>query len=292
MIETEPAVRGEIVSLFQRLIDRLKAATFNLHKVSTGKPLYVTKRDDRTIKTPMNSNDAAKRLKAHQDFLRWLVQFLFIELQPGASYQRHISSLRFFTILIESGLDRSINRLSNRGNSDSALQWGMHIGIIAPDLARAFQDLVLDPFEDVRSRAAFLLEVSLLAQQPTDQVAEKSKLDYLFIFLKSAELRMSQSGRADHADGVSRIYLILFRIAPNKFGDADNTQDRWCRTKAGIIQCLLEKLDIVLSMAQSNMSLAMSRYPMHGIISSLKYVSILLLLPVPKVRLTVSKIRF
>ena len=95
--ESDPKIRGEFISSTKALIARLQAATFRLGKFLESHTGITQSQDE-----PVGSNesrdpsddDHREDLGQHVSFLSWYIEFLSGELQPTASYQRHITALK------------------------------------------------------------------------------------------------------------------------------------------------------------------------------------------------------
>ena len=111
--------RGEVISITRRLLRRLENSRAHLWK-----------------KQPRLTEDE-DTLRQYDDFLRQLGNLLLLEMDPGVSYQRHILALHTLQLLLQVAPDPSLDSQS---------------------LAYSLSNLILDPFDDVRSLAATLLK--------------------------------------------------------------------------------------------------------------------------------------
>lgn len=87
---SDPKARGDSLSIVKRLCNRLAVAIGRLRKaVSSSSPsslqVQCSAGDDKVVQL---------QLGYHLEFGVWLQSFLQLELQPSASYQRHIASLK------------------------------------------------------------------------------------------------------------------------------------------------------------------------------------------------------
>jgi len=196
-----------------------------------------------------------------------------MELRPTASYQRHICALKCLGMLLRSGLDSSV---SDTYWSKSALDhnpWPFSHNVVGHDTRQLLLDLLLDPFDDVRSTTAFILTMTeRKSKNVSDSVAVASQetphgeQDILLTVLDAAERLSYNSGRADHGDGVAHLYTVLFDRAAN---DATRPQ-YWWETRLSVVQHLIEKLEKVLAILESNTAEAVSSHPLHGLLSSIR----------------------
>ena len=130
---------------------------------------------------------------------------------------------------------------------------------------RALLDLTMDPFADVRANAA-----TMLKDFPHDM------LDHVFVsshssivregsVLDRAERMMQRSGRADYADGVGRLYDMLYGSCIfRRSRSTDNLEP------SRVITHLLGTLESDISMAKQNLAVAVASAPIHGRLIALR----------------------
>ncbi|KAF2144155.1 uncharacterized protein K452DRAFT_316890 [Aplosporella prunicola CBS 121167] len=292
--DTDANFRGEIASLTLQMVDRLRAAIAHLSKGNEGRPRASkrakTSAQDVSVAPAVDIIDTAAILKAHTEFIKWFLQFLTSELHPTAAYQRHVSALKSLTHVMKSGLDPTVPQKALSKAAQEQIKWPYHIVILTPELVRVLFDLMMDPFDDVRHAASLLLKLGSLEKSKTDQrqpsgpvLNQKAEnadpatlIEHAFSqFLERAEKIMLRSGRADHADGVARAYELLFERRGGELGPdsrAAKAPVEWMRTRQGIVDHLMQMLDATISAASSNLSIAVNQYPMHGILSGLRYI--------------------
>ncbi|KAF2164711.1 hypothetical protein M409DRAFT_67812 [Zasmidium cellare ATCC 36951] len=242
--------RGDVFSTFQKLIDRFRSITATLARqaitISGHHETEVTNRKQMT----------EQRLSDHRNFLKWLLDFLCWQLRPTASYQRHISALKCLSTLTRSGLDESIAEEYYSKSALSGTRWPFQMQVITVEMQRPLLDLVLDPFDDVRQTASSILGLACTASD--------NKLHHsLTSFLERAEEMMLATGRADHADGVAHVYALQHRAV--KDSSAQTSQQT-------ISQHLLDRLEQTLAVARGSLAQAVAKYPMHGLLTSIRYV--------------------
>ena len=245
--DTDANFRSEVFILMQKLMDRLRAITGVLARKADAAP------------------EAASTLGEHRVFLDWLMRFLSWELRPTSSYQRHISALKTLSIIVRSGVDDavSVEQLSKSALSEA--RWPFHLCIMTPGLRRQLLDLLIDPFDDVRQTAAVILSIystSFGQQEQRNTFGELSQA------IDRAERNMLATGRADHADGVAHLYSLLFRYSDDV--PAISRQRR--SPRLSILVHLLESLEHMLSIAKSSLPTAVNKYPIHGLLTSLRYI--------------------
>jgi hypothetical protein len=246
-MEFEPRIRGEMLSLFQRFIDRMRTASYaqDRERLQTN-DLYTLSSIDRV-------------LDRHKLFAQWMTDFLYNQLHPGAGYQNAIFSLKMFKMLCKSGLDP---RLDIGPMSES---WGFSCTVMTPKLTRTLLTLTMNSFEDVRGTASELLQIKF------NDSPFSSSGRFSTDCLDTAEATMLKSGRADHADGVSRLYSTAFHFASHFREPFESGEIRWWKEKTLILLHLLRKLDTALQQARADTASAINGSPLHGLISSIRY---------------------
>ncbi|OMP83498.1 hypothetical protein BK809_0004879, partial [Diplodia seriata] len=278
--DTDANFRGEIMSLTMSLFERLRG--------STG----VMGRNLAKEQKTQDQSSTFELYHAHVEFIHWYLRFISSELQPIAAYQRHISALKALTIVMKSGLDPSVPHQALSRTAQGEVRFPFQMNVLTPLLVRELFDLIMDPFDDVRHAAAFLLKlgtnktseppkksskgpkiVPVLIGKPVDSTC---LVEHAFAaFLHRAEKAMLRSGRADHADGVARAYDLLFErrsepLSPES--PANSVLADWMKSRQGIVEHLISLLDETITAASSNLSVAVNAYPMHGILSALRYI--------------------
>lgn len=101
--ETDARARSVFLSIMKRLCLRLQRTISRLRKSAAG----ITASTSDGAELPLNSDreeEEKSSLQNHVDFANWLFVFSCSELQPTASYQRHIASLKILDLMWKSGL--------------------------------------------------------------------------------------------------------------------------------------------------------------------------------------------
>ena len=215
-------------------------------------------------------------------FLDWYADFLVSELCPTSSYQRHFTALKMLLFLLQLCGSEGFMRLPGTSTNEIGIE-ALRQKIPVPRLLRCVLDLMLDPFDDVRHGAAAILELmpppSLLA--PTlnnsdssvaakvkinDKMAPDSTDNRLVNSLYRAEALMRDTGRADHADGVGRIYSLLYKTRPNMANS-----DIWYKSRSSVLDHILEHLQHDIMVAQTDLRKAVGEHPLHGYLIALRY---------------------
>ena len=266
--ETDPNVRGDTFRFMQQLIDRMHAAMAYLHKT------IARSTTAGASALPSTTNTLDTILHTHWAFMQWLLRFLSAGLRPGASYQRHLCSLKVLLTIAQSGIDTSIPAQHLSKHSLRQIKWPSQLSIFTPWIERSLLDLTMDAFDDVRSLAGTLLHMNRHLQASTNvrayrtstifaKASESSHID-LVRFISRAEEIMLSSSRADHADGVSRTYALLFQQAK------DQEDDSTVMTKLGIVRHLRNFLENTIEIAEKDLHEAIHRFPIHGTLASIR----------------------
>ncbi|EED19802.1 HEAT repeat protein [Talaromyces stipitatus ATCC 10500] len=199
-------------------------------------------------------------------FMERYVDFLENELLPTASYQRHISALKSISLVLKTGVDPNAPNVPH----EDQMLWRYKVNVLRPSLFRLLVDLLLDPFEEVRATALYLIglfpsHLSTEADNNGFNVAER-----LVTALLRAEALASKTSRADHADTVARLYHSLYSTA--KDGNNPEAADSWFSTKAGVVNEILRRLEAKLSQETGPFQPSVRDGPLHGYTSAIRYI--------------------
>lgn len=238
-----------------------------------------------------DQNIAHRLTTAHSSFSKWYIRFLTSELQPSASYQRHISALKIFDTLLQIGMNATgpwklfdpVTIINENFSSSHPQFCGSH-------LLRLLLDLVMDSFDDVRLIASSVLGVVLGRMHPWNmkfiphQTAPfmdtnsnalrtmplETYNNFISYALRRAQGIMYLTGRADHADGVGKLYYMLHHSSQNFVEASEWSQNGW-----SIVEHLLSGLENDISIAKGDIRLAVKTAPLHGKLLALRFLSTL-----------------
>ncbi|KAF1983102.1 hypothetical protein K402DRAFT_407216 [Aulographum hederae CBS 113979] len=287
--ETDANVRGEIFGLLQRLIDRLRAATAFIHKSLPGgvKERFPSDQiiDSSILSRASVLDPCLRQYHEHVAFIHGMIRTVADGLRPAASYQRHISSLRILGTMLQCGIDSVIPTKFLSKQAQRTVSWPFKIAVMDQTMSRMLHDLVLDPFDDVRSSAAWALKMSVNQTNPqplTNESGRLSNMDHaewpeplgdLVCYLNRAELVMLESGRADKADGAARAYGLLTSSRLD-VSEALSTRsgEQWSNSILGIAVHLVERLECSITTVRRDLKDAVMHLPMHGTLASLRYI--------------------
>ena len=186
-------------------------------------------------------------LRYHEEFLRWYISFLRRELIPTASYQRHVASLKTLVSIF-------------RAEADTSKSWEtpddqhLFFDLFDDKWTRTLLDLVMDPFDDVRS-----LSSETLTRLFSDRRYRRFALigdgvpsQEIAWFLKRADLLAQRTARADHSDGVARAHQLLYRFS-------NSAEERILH-----VSNLITELERRLSAAERDLGNAVLGSPLHS----------------------------
>jgi len=197
-------------------------------------------------------------LEYHEKFLFWYIDFLCSELTPTASYQRHSASLKAVTFILRMEGEKSKTWETPDDQTLFFDQFGA-------SWLRALSDLIMDPFDDIRSHAATVMKwifsdsryknFHLMAQQgrmdPAEELAE---------LLERSEDLARKTARADHSDGVARVSQLLYRFSGEE------------QQRVALLSKLIGGLEERLAVAEKDLGRAVLDAPLHGDFASLCYM--------------------
>lgn len=267
--ETDARARNELHTIIKKFLSRLAIVIRRLSRAQGGSQEDRPQTNHYLSSSSINDD---RSLRDHTEFLGWYVDFLVQELQPTASYPRHISALKILKFLADNGLCsnlESILAVSLTARSKDPLFSELY----SIPAMQVLLDLCMDAFDDVRSAAVTLLSVfpypMLVAFTGSESATEYIKAStkgtqpgsrlMLSSILRRAESLMRRTGRADYADGVGRLYDLTYLWC----GELERNQR--CDTPTlDILENLLTGLEDDVRTAQNDLQAATSSAPVHG----------------------------
>jgi hypothetical protein len=268
--DTDANFRREVHGYTQKLSDRLRASTATLFKAksikrpSNAERQPVPRMGRRGHTTSVESVEDAALFEAVV-FIGWYVHFLEWELRSTASYQRRITALQSWTIVLRSGIDPGIPHAYLSKSAQGQLNWAHGVRIANPRLTRVLLDLILDPFDDVRSSAVSVLQLCLLAQ-PLD--GQNVVLAEMRAYLERAATTQLRTGRADQADGVARAWSLLFSLLGHHPGPNNPTD---FTSGLAVYLYLTQALQSTITYAHQDLAAAVNARPVHGYFAAIRY---------------------
>ena len=268
--EVDPRFRNEFVVIAKRLLQGIVTV------ISSSKKYSLMDRDAGVESLGSDDRQISSRegtVHQHLDFLKFYMHFLAKELQPTASYQRHVTALQILATSL-----RVSEPLLALGPFNQDAGWPeqrSYTGI----LIRPLVDLTMDPFDDVRGTASSVL-LTILETMSSPQIEslqrgsipasislatnahKQGKYSDLFRPLTRAQTMLRATSRADHADGVARLYNLRWQSC--------RYEDSWHGSKPLILEELLTGLEEDVSITASDLYLAVGTRPLHGHLISLR----------------------
>ena len=273
----------------KKLCTRLQSSVSSLKKIGRNFRQVQNGRKNSSHQMPIQpinkDTDSDASLMGQQiSFLNWYADFLTRELRPTSSYQRHITALKILSFQLLPDLDTGAVRLPAKSASDSDTE-PSQMSIFTAQLLRCVLDLMLDPFDDVRHAATTIAELFppvllfTLAMDNTESITstEHKKDDEAALAFDSrglvntlyrAEAIMRATGRADHADGVGRLYSLLYGTCQN-----NAKPYTWYHSRESILVHILQRLEHDIRLARNDMRTAVAKYPLHGYLIALRYIN-------------------
>lgn len=284
--DTDAKFRNDVLSNTKHMIERMRGACSYL----TREAETLSYTDGISSASNTEQLDAINALvRRHDSFMNWYLEFLLDELIPTSSYQRHITALKSLAVVLRSGI-LGQSTLSAAQTPDHNTIWPKTTKFFTTGAMRLLLDLLLDPFEDVRSNAAAILKFASLSDFENEKVvgflgASEAKIINLPLgnskpddsipstpstrierpqteltsFIKRASQIAKRTGRADIADGVARSYELLYSLQPT-------VADRLT-----LVGDIIDDLALKVATAEQDLSKAVSAAPVHGNFAALRY---------------------
>jgi hypothetical protein len=248
--DIDPGVRGDFLTLIKSLLARIQATTFSMsNKMNRVGKDFVNPRNH----TLSETSDLEVLLEAHRGFISWLHNYCISQLRPDSSYQIHFCALKILLLVINSNIDSNVSQRSGHNAWTTGPRWIQLLDVFTPTLTRALQDLVQDPFEDIRNLSSELLYLSAVSKP--EVVADLQKYHHY------AYQRMLSSGRQDDTDGVARLDAVLFQCS--------HSPATFLNEIVRNIEGFLDDLSHSMETAYAS---KMVEFPLHGPLTSLRYV--------------------
>jgi len=273
--DTDANFRRELLGYTQKLFDRLRGSMSSLARLkrkgdaSNHEQVIVSVSCFQSGKC-VSLGSTGDPLRVPLNFIIWYIGFLKWELRSTSSYQRRITALRALIIVLKSGLDPRVSHHHLSRSAKGQIRWPYGLQIWDHRFIRELLDLVLDPFDDIRSASASILELCLNSSSAQDKALIMAILPQ---FISRAENAMLRTGRADQADGLARAYSLLFSQSPRHPIGMQEPENSGPTAQMNIVLRIVDQLEETIEVAQNDMSLAVEGRPVHGIFAALRYVT-------------------
>jgi hypothetical protein len=257
--DSDPQNRGEVMNIVRKLVIRLQGGACSLHKYMANQPSQPEDKAEEQEEAAQNSRDS---LRQHERFLASFIKFLEDELRPNVSYQRHIMALNSLEFFVRSGLDRAIAQGFSAETRPNQTPWPFNMSLHHGSLTFALLNLLMDPFEDVRTASSMLLDiyssaVALPVPRPVCELVWK------------AEERAARTSRADHADGAARLYKLYYALMPDY---PTSTVLSAPPSKRAIVEEILLPVQKALAEVEGNLDAPLQRISLHARLLALRYL--------------------
>lgn len=298
-VEGNAKPRNEFIALMKKLCTRLQGATLSLLRRARDPDNMVREQAgaaapfDATFdsKEPVSLGNIAEQvlneeflvLEEHLAFRKWYMVFLLQELRPTATYQSHITALKVLDFVTEQTI--ALRNTASRSHIDyfNALDEYLPSGLFL----RTLTELLLDPFDDVRQSANRTFDLYLStnsfpwirreadetpllvdrrAKYQIESEDDHRKANHsIFFDLQKGEDKAGMTGRADHADGLGRLYNLLFTTSGALAKPA-----RWHQSFRSILDHVISTLEKEVDVAKNDLLFAVSKMPLHGHLIALR----------------------
>jgi hypothetical protein len=303
--DSDAKFRNEVLSNTKHMIERLRGAiaflvreignlSFQLRSEHTLPP------QDRQM-AQQTSKQTIELLRGHTSFIEWYIEFLLGELIPTASYQRHITALKAISLLLRSGILKPRLGSPRARILDNSTVWPCVIDFFNSMSMRLLLDLLMDPFEDVRSNATSILKLASPNDFSEGELVTESQVDVnssqsadcihssataganVFVAALSGSCEENYPHvRKGKPLGLLRNFVERAKVLSKRTGRADYADGVARSTsllfgllssineQTNFITQLVEDLETELSIAEYDLAKAVLQAPVHGTLAALK----------------------
>jgi len=285
--DTDAKFRNETLTNSKHMIERIRGATAFLVRELDQISFKLSQGSEPEHKVSQQAlhEDIQSLLLKHKRFVEWYLDFLFGELIPTASYQRHITSLKAIILLLHSRILEDSPGLPPIPVNSTI--WPFTVEFFIPRSMRLLLDLLMDPFEEVRIGASDVLAYALrdcfvgqissgvsndhesrdlrMKECPETEPILNLKvnsidrpLGLLIDFIVRGKEASRRTGRADYADGVARSYRLLYSL---QISGED---------KIKLLEELIYDLEMKVEIASNDLGQAVLEAPIHASFAALK----------------------
>lgn len=303
--DTDAKFRNEVLSNTKHMVERLRGATAFLvreiesisFQLSLDRPMSPQERK----LAQLALEQTTELLRVHSSFIEWYIEFLLGELIPTSSYQRHITALRAIYLLLSSGILKQNFEPPPVRAPDNSTVWPCMIEFFNPTSMRLLLDLLLDPFEDVRSSATSILKFASPDNFTAGELSEECPADVDIpkpAILAGNEFSAHQIDfgsklsvcretgsthvRNDRPLGLLRDFIQRAEEFSKRTGRADYA-DGLARSyellysllsstteQTKLLTQLVDALETKVSIAEQDLGRAVFDAPVHGVLAALK----------------------
>ena len=284
--EVDIKYRNEFIAGMKKILTRLRIAMLSLQETakSLEKAFDLQDAANQDLSVPPELEDDAKKVQEirlqHCSFLSWYEKLILTELHPMASYQRHITALKIIPFILQNRVtsERQSNMSAPRGSSKSDVPTFLFDLDQVKHFVRPLLDLMMNPFDDVRLHAAYDLKLVFKGLSSLPEPASNGHETLVDIFTPCgvfggdlvlacdrAAAFMHRTGRADHADGMARLYELSYESMISS--DLLSQKPQRCNH---IFERLMSRLEDDIAVAKRSIHEAVGIAPLHGWLITLR----------------------
>lgn len=247
--EGDAEFRNKVYGNLRQFTTRVRDSSYALNRdVGRMEKKFAEKKGDEKLQLKLD--DYRSQCEAAGSFCSWLVSFVTAQLNPCAPYQTFHTALRLLPMLIKSGMDQQLDSHIERKNY---LEFPFSVEIFTPVLVERLIDGVTSNYEDLRQMCVLLLKMSPTSCFPPESISE----------LAERGMTMMAGIRGREGDSGARLTQFVF----NLYGRISQTaQIEFFSTR------LVATVAEFLAIAQSDLTLAVKEYPVHGYFSALRFI--------------------
>ncbi|KAG0647573.1 tRNA (cytidine(32)-2 -O)-methyltransferase non-catalytic subunit TRM732 [Hyphodiscus hymeniophilus] len=304
--DTDAKFRNEILSNTRHMIERLRGALAYMTRELENTRFLLDMDESSGSAAQVRSrevfNEINNSLKLHERFVQWYLEFLFGELIPTASYQRHITALKAFTLLIRSGILGHNSSSTVPKVHENATTWPFTIKLFTSGNMRLLLDLLMDPFEDVRISAGVVLKSASWDDFKLDAVVDtltapnhlqchadlsRQEISIRTSSISTQSLNLSSLSSTNHVtpspqallDFIDRAQDAASRTGRADYGDgfARSWEILYCLCTSSdgrlkLLEDLIGQLERKVDIAEEDLARAVVEAPLHGSFAALNFI--------------------
>jgi hypothetical protein len=300
--DTDAKFRTDVLSNTRKMIERVRGATAYLSRdLGNLSSKYRPNSSTRSEEVNELYERSYKLLQKHKAFIEWYLEFLLGELIPTVSYQRHITALKAIGLLLRSGILSGSEVIQPPKVSNNTTSWSYRVNFFTSRSMRLLLDLLMDPFEDVRSSATNILKmastddfaVGLLTNQSDSHKMKLLPIGQIIPLHEASSITDHRRKSASHSTSEQRIQAerdlgILTALITRaeelskRTGRADYADGvarsfellysrlPSAESRLKLVKDLVHGLDTKIHIAERDLTQAVLDAPVHGTFAALK----------------------
>jgi hypothetical protein len=297
--DTDAKFRTDTLSNTRKLIERLRGTTAYLNRELGNLSSKCASESSRSEERDLH-DQIQNLIQRHEEFLKWYLEFLLNELIPTVSYQRHITALKAIRLLLQSGILDELSPTRSSTGPKHPTSWPYRVNFFTPRAMRLLQDLLMDPFEDVRDSAAAVLKLASIENFAIETMTQESNYHRLKLVRTVEPIRQLKGfsviddrpsvirdvvankpevdkGYTSLATFIARAEGLAKRTGRADYGDGvarcyDLLYTLLPSTESHLmlVQNLVHDLDAKVCIAERDLTKAVLDAPIHGTFAALK----------------------